>query len=117
MPPELLNRLYLLKANLESLLATAAKRTPGDWHCPHARMEVFMQDNRPVAMIYGSRNEGHSNAAFIASCAGNAEAGWRSTLAAIDLLLEMERQGCSFRYFPTVETILDAWPLASLRQP
>jgi len=38
------------------------------------------------------------------------EAGWLSTIAAIDLVLEMEAQGCSFRYFPTVETIIAAWP-------
>jgi hypothetical protein len=30
-----------------------------------------------------------ANAAFIAACAGAAEAGWRSTIAAIDLILKI----------------------------
>jgi hypothetical protein len=32
-------------------------------------------------------SERHNNAMFIASCAGPAEAGWRATIAAIDLIL------------------------------
>ena len=40
-------------------------------------------------MLFGLGQE--RDAAFIASCAGNAEAGWRSTVAVIDLYNQIHR--------------------------
>lgn len=119
MTPEQLEHLRLLKKHLENLLATAEKRTPGEWLEGHKKDgDIVSTAQKLVAdtCFWSSSNkEIKANATYIASCAGNAEAGWQSTLAAIDLLLEMERQGCSFSYFPTAESILAEWPLASLK--
>lgn len=121
MTSEQLEHLHLLKKHLENLLATAEKRTPGEWGYYWGWDLVYSDSNGQRKMIADcvDREEPteqvRDDMAFIASCAGNAEAGWQSTLAAIDLLLEMERQGCSFSYFPTAESILAEWPLESLK--
>lgn len=127
MTPEQLEHFCLLKKHLENLLETAAKRTPGEWKVyKNKSLSQFSKERIGVTPIKGcdvantnivglTDDQCLSNAAFIASCAGNAEAGWRSTMASIDLLLEMERQGCSFSYFPTAESILAEWPLESLK--
>ena len=61
---------------------------------------------------------------FIASCAGNAEAGWRSTKAAIKGLLLIEASetcaddahGCNHPRdaFEILESILAEWPIENL---
>ena len=126
MTPEQLEHFCLLKKHLENLLATAAKRTPGEWMKTNLA-DIFTDTEDARRGVAGNHiadcdpsNEktceaASADARFITSCAGPAEAGWRSTMAAIDLLLEMERQGCSFSYFPTAESILAEWPLASLK--
>ncbi len=73
-----------IRAKCEQLLAIAEKRELGEWKCPNTRKEVFSTDNRPIAVCYGPDVPAHSNAAFTASCAGPAEAGWRATIAAIN---------------------------------
>lgn len=57
------------------------------------------------------------NAAFIASCANNAEAGWRSTKAAIELLIIIAENGIPMSD-PTrhlLEAILAEWPIETLK--
>lgn len=97
MTKEQLDHLRLLKAHLEGLLAKAAKRTPGEWttlskteHIDYGEPIRVVSDQPPFSVAYhGSENcfLSAGDAAFIASCAGNAEAGWRSTLKAIDLCI------------------------------
>ena len=74
-----------IKAKCESLLAIAERRTPGIW-------EQRAQELSAVVKIDNTAKEYVSvcypqNAAFIASCAGPAEAGWRATIASVNDLL------------------------------
>lgn len=81
-----------IKARCLDLLALAEKRTPGKWFSDLERrpLRIFQENAMLVAT---TRTPDHTtlqdqqNADFIASCAGPAEAGWRSTIAAIDLHL------------------------------
>jgi len=83
--------LQRIVAKCRELLAIAQKRTPGKWHCPNTRTEVFMSDSRPVAMCWGPDASAHGNAAFIALCAGTAEAGCKATIVAIEGLDEQRK--------------------------
>jgi len=124
MTPTQLEHLRLLKAHLESLLETAKKRTPGEWLNVGAN---FYSSGRNVGACFYSGTHGLAlveNAAFIASCAGNAEAGWQSTLTAISGLSEMARmidssvpeyEGCGRDAVAHLEKILAAWPIENLR--
>lgn len=92
MTTEQLDHLRRINAHLANLLATAEKRTPGEWsHQPYdsagestAVVSKGFKDGvgRTVALSphYGNFSQ---DAAFIASCAGNAEAGWKATRAVI----------------------------------
>jgi len=127
MTPAQLEHLKLIDAHLERLLAIAEKRTPGRWcHQPYdsagestAIVAQGFKDKvgRTVALSphYGNFIQ---DAAFIASCAGNAEAGWRATRAVIkrfhDSAICREWHG----YMQTaVEPILAAFPLELIQKP
>lgn len=94
-----LNHLRAIDAHLARLLDIAAKRTPRRWvlELPHPdEAQVFsvssFGDERPGTLAdccNYSDEQDKSNAAFIASCAGNAEAGWIATRAAIARTLRM----------------------------
>lgn len=73
-----LDHLRAIDAHLASLLAIAEKRTPGEWKA--ATETVWTRHER----ICGDAET--DDCAFIASCAGNAEAGWKATRAVIKLL-------------------------------
>lgn len=85
MTPSQLDHLRRIDAHLTNLLENAKKRTPGKW----------VTDSRCVIDTYGvvtrtstgNDEEDENNAAFIASCAGSAEAGWKSTKDAIALCI------------------------------
>jgi hypothetical protein len=86
-----------IKAKCEQLLVLSEKRTAGKW-----RVESLYPVDQSAACIsaglnsYGDGPEAHPigriaqgelnepDAAFITACAGPAEAGWRTTIAAID---------------------------------
>jgi hypothetical protein len=76
---------HLMKIRIKcvELLAVAEKRTQGQWSQDH--LYVDTDDNNDLIKAEGNIN----NAAFIVSCAGPAEAGWRATIAAIDGLLAL----------------------------
>ena len=71
-----------IKARCEQLLVIAERRTHGEW-INGGRYDLDYVHNRDDAFCTMSTH----NAAFIASCAGPAEAGWRATIAAIDDIL------------------------------
>jgi hypothetical protein len=76
---EHLNR---IKEKCLANLALAEKRTPGKWH-------VYGESNCADQFVMISETRSIDcfskvNAAYIAACAGFAEAGWRSTIAAIE---------------------------------
>lgn len=95
MKPQLLK----IKAHLEKLLADAKLRTAGKWRHdgpwfpqpPHGDgIHSFYGVGTPEKLVI-QRCYTETDARYIASCAGNAEAGWRSTLVAIDALLEISK--------------------------
>lgn len=86
MTPAQLEKLRRIDAHLANLLAIAAKRTPGEWASTSAsvRHGYKGRDLTAVCSVTYKDREDEANAAFIASCAGSAEAGWKATRAAID---------------------------------
>jgi len=134
MTPAQLENLRLLKAHLESLLEDAKHRTPGEWihelsndsvwneHDYFSQIAHTESNQDRYAMIQDA-DQRRKNATFIASCAGNAEAGWQSTLTAISGLSEMARmidssvpeyEGCGRDAVAHLEKILAAWPIETL---
>lgn len=85
MTPAQLEHLRRLDAHLAALINLAAKRTPGEWHEGYSIVGDGVSVtvcNAPQPLETLGKNW-TVNRAFISSCAGNAEAGWRSTKAAI----------------------------------
>ena len=82
-----------IKARCHELLALAKKRTPGKWTASNAESNAsgYPPANASVEAHVDMRGQvcgqaWNNDAAYIAACAGAAEAGWRATIAAIDAL-------------------------------
>ncbi len=80
--------LQRIVAKCRELLAIAEKRTLGEWEAFQRNEEIGTNYCR---ITFTDRNSdslhgycGEVNAAFIASCAGPAEAGWKATIMAIE---------------------------------
>lgn len=122
MTPAQLDHLSRIKRHLETLLANAKKRTPGEWETEDARDGgIIARDLNPPdhVLLYRGSYLGKHDAAYIASCASNAEAGWRSTLAAIKALLTIcdPASGADYTNYgdeTLVHEILAAWPIENL---
>lgn len=92
----------LILAKCRENLALAEKRTPGKWVITHREPGHSSRAPRNITGPLGSAFQPgvmrtciaapHRNddADFIAACAGSAEAGWRSTIAAIEWLQSVE---------------------------
>ena len=106
-------RLSKIKVQCESLLAIAENRTPGKWsHCEKGDylalnkriglMSCIIADDLgpKVAEAYKERDS-----AFIASCAGSAEAGWRATIDAVDACIQFQSINAEL-----TKQIIAAWP-------
>lgn len=134
-----LKQLARIRARCVELLAGAENRTQGKWqecgrgHQPQGCScgQVWsLEADAPVCtcndrwgdgtegteswMEYGRLGETdqRANALFIASCAGAAEAGWRSTIVAIDGLgIHDPALGkCSCNTCAIMHSIIAAWP-------
>ena len=108
-----LDHLRAIIAFLDNLLEQAKKRTPGHWNTQTRSYQV--QTNHGGVGMYVAEmmtmtsHERDCDAAFIASCAGNAEAGWIATRAAIAAI---EYYSILDENLETMaETILAAFPL------
>lgn len=101
-----IEKIQAIRAKCEELLAISAKRTQGEWIAGgrYDRDYIDTGDDAFCTMHI-------SNAAFIAACAGPAEAGWRATIAAIDAL-QMIDENCDFEDFAALDAMLEiikAW--------
>ena len=118
MTPSQLEHLKLIDVHLERLLKKAESRFPFRW-------SNYCQDNTNLHgyAVAGIQSEviacrcTKADAAFIASCAGNAEAGWKTTRSIIDYLLMMHKHGDGYRYIGLTEDILAAFPLKLIQKP
>lgn len=86
MIPAQLDHLRRIDAHLANLLATAEKRTPGSWEVDQSTTWDQARGIHPQ-IVQRNAYLTAEDAAFIAAAAGNAEAGWRATRAAIACLL------------------------------
>lgn len=77
---ETAEKLARIKARCLELLALAEKRTPAPWFVTKQGGVASDVIGEGWRVISGPTQ----NAAFIAACAGAAEAGWRTTIAAIE---------------------------------
>ena len=127
MTPVQLDHLRRIDAHLANLLSTAEKRTPGEWM--KSNFNVFTDSEEAKLGAEGHHiadcdpaNDktvafAQSDAAFIASCAGNAEAGWKATRAAIATALDCESWDAMIKEMyirqdaeAILESILTAFP-------
>ena len=94
----IIEHLLLIESHLKKLLAIAENRTHGKWEIigQHQTEVLALDGTQEAIVVVDTRffkeqtnpNE-KEDATFIAACAGNAEAGWKSTLAVIDHVLEI----------------------------
>jgi len=111
-----------IRAKCVGLLAMAEKRTPDEWRvwgmsviaAPRGVCDVSKSTR--VCSTYRTNEDNRPrtwDADFIAACPGNAEAGWRSTIAAIDLsalMLEAIPQSIREAAKLIQADIMAAWP-------
>lgn len=122
MTPSQLDHLRAIDAHLANLLENAKERSPGRWE--HFQKLEDRGSNYWRIRCYSDGGDnlhgycGENNAAFIASCAGDAEAGWESTrilIASIfDFVDAMSQFDCGGYQWDTVEKLLAQWPLELL---
>jgi hypothetical protein len=89
-------KLNAIAAKCRVNLALAEQRTPGRWvfsqdYGDERTQAVHTDEDEPWFLVEETHGSPHPkcNAAYIAACAGAAEAGWRTTLAAIAELEDM----------------------------
>lgn len=112
--------LNAIVARCRELLAMAKKRTLGEWYQEEGiPTEVWGENER---FVTGARED---DAAFIASCAGNAERGWETTIGEIEAILPHLTDspvGSAFTQWHTLsvfcneraDAICRAWPVELL---
>ena len=110
-------KLQAIRAYCVNALDIASKRTPGEWthevkSTDPNRTLVNLRHKNGVIATFATR-AGHLNLEFAASCAGPAEAGWKATIAAIDLVEQTCRREHGSDYTPLAEAalkdIIAAW--------
>ena len=97
-----------IRARCVELLENGKKRTQGRWESDNWDTTI-QTDDQIVAVATTSNRENDSP--FIASCAGPAEAGWKATIAAIDLMFAMHGlAGIDIHALDATGAIIAAWP-------
>jgi hypothetical protein len=115
-------KLGRIRTRCTELLALAEKRTPREWKVCHGKHGTIIRLSKaavgePMDVCRAwncSRKDGNAN--FIAACSGNAEAGWRATIAAIASLGEIHAPNfdtgalCPCIKCNALQGTLNAWP-------
>ncbi len=98
-------KLQVIKAECQRLLALAEKRTPGKWEPGNGAVWANTKNESQNEVCEFVEDE---DSDYIAACAGPAEAGWRATIAAIDFYLDSNGivQGCLYEL---INEIITAW--------
>ena len=107
MTPE--QHLNAIVAKCRANLALAEKRITGKWEAGNGAVWDNDAERAPQEVCEFVKDH---DAAYIAACAGAAEAGWRSTIAAIDSLSRVRQQHGRINdaTLPLEFAILAAWP-------
>lgn len=107
--------LELILTFCRSRLEMAARRTPGEWTNQPISMTGYtlLRAGEPWGSNSVSVQMKTGDAAFIAACAGAAEAGWRATIAAIEGLQQLAQTTVTWMaiHQHTLRAILAAYPL------
>jgi hypothetical protein len=122
MTPDQLEHLRKIDEHLEKLLSQAEKRTPGRWireryviKQPSGRVcaDVGPHHTPPNEYPPSCQRADDQNGDFIALCAGNAEAGWKATRAAIAMIGVLSEYDLNIGETVTemIKSILAAFPL------
>ena len=101
--------LSLIEARCEALLEGAKMRTPEKWSESPNKRAVYC-----ACYQVAYTGESNGNAAFIASCAGPAEAGWKSTIAACKRLCGLTSRLWTAGDMQEAQVIIAAWPVELL---
>ncbi len=109
--------LQKILAKCRENLALAEKRTPGKWEVEESSKGGIRAPSDHI-LLYSGAYLDKPDRKFIATCAGAAEASWRSTIAAIEgLLTIVDFVANSSREYQTkaqahltAAAILAAWP-------
>jgi len=98
-------------AKCRANLALAAKRTPYRWSVEeyHAKKTLCVSGYTCAEAFADTIEQAENNAAYIAACAGAAEAGWRATIAAIESLRLIHAHTTDWG-LRGLEAIVAAWP-------
>lgn len=120
MTPSQLEHLKLIDSHLAKLLDIAAKRTPGKY--VNLSTYVGSKDNHHgiADCCYCSDAENEDNAAFIALCAGNAEAAWEATRGQIEAILKIHKHETLYSGIVVdeiIKPILTSFPLELIQKP
>ena len=112
-----IKHLQKIKAECERLLALSEKRTQGKWNNYYHRAEIRDRFGQKIAKCDQTDRDRNnmcypfSDGDYIAACAGAAEAGWRSTIAAIDCIEDMAEHIGNHQ----ASLIIAAWPTELLQ--
>jgi hypothetical protein len=111
-------KLNAIADKCRELLALAEKRTPGKWEAKNGEnCSLWIGASMSIAAIIPTESifcspQTSQNAAYIAACACAAEAGWRTTLAAIESVSLVNRgssPSLTQREERLVNAIIAAW--------
>lgn len=114
--------LKLIRDRCVELLEIAEKRTAGVWRTFPSYRVNELSGLCVAEMESMTSNERDCNAAFIASCAGAAEAGWLATIAAVDAFFKLDGVtygwdgdcGAACIADALADSIISAWPIELL---
>lgn len=103
-----------VRAKCVELLEIAEKRTPGKWKAGTKGFTIGGLSYTPKHVGTLNVPVTETDLAFIAACAGPAEAGWRSTIAAIDWIQSIRHSEGPKGTHELCNSILSAWPEETL---
>jgi hypothetical protein len=106
--------LQRIKAKCQELLAIAEKRTPGEW----TKLAKSVWQNN--GYIVAGNVDSPKDAAYIAACAGPAEAGWIATILAVDITFDRlyaDESHIKGEARLDAQKLIAAWPEELLSQP
>lgn len=113
MTPAQLEHLRKIDTHLEKLLLKATHRTTGLWNFDSSKEATIITSTNQVVVMTGDIGGFlcDDDGEFVASCAGNAEAGWLATRTTIAVILSLTTPD-EPAAIDSINGILSAFPLS-----